>query len=157
MNPRGSLALTLLIVLVAGAFAGCGGGSEQVSAEELVERGDRICVEERRQFDQIQAEPLTSAAVGEQQAAQLLAVTEGAQADLRDLEPPEEIRDRYERYLDARDEVGDLLVEGREAAERRDGDVYGKAQEEAAAGAAGRQQLARQLGFTVCSQGTRTP
>lgn len=157
MKPRGSLALTLLIVLVAGAFAGCGGGSEQVSAEELVERGDRICVEERRQFDQIQAEPLTSAAVGEQQAAQLLAVTEGAQADLRDLEPPEEIRDRYERYLAARDEVGDLLEEGREAAERRDGDVYGKAQEEAAAGAAGRQQLARQLGFTVCSQGTRTP
>jgi hypothetical protein len=157
MSPRGSLALTLLMVLVAGALAGCGGGSEQVSAEELVERGDRICVEERRQFDQIQAEPLTSAAVGEQQAAQLLAVTEGAQADLRDLEPPEEIRDGYERYLDARDEVGDLLEEGREAAERRDGDVYGKAQEEAAAGAAGRQQLARQLGFTVCSQGTRTP
>ena len=158
MSPRRSLGSALLAVTITvAALAGCGGGPEQVSAEELVERGDPICAEERRQFDEIQAEPLTSAAVGERQAKELLAVTEDAQADLRDLEPPEEIRDTYERYLDARDEVGDLLEEGKEAAGRRDGDAYGKAQEEAAAGAAGRQQLARQLGFTVCSQGSRTP
>jgi hypothetical protein len=72
MSSRRSIALTLTVLSTA-AVAGCG-GPEQVSESELVERGDRICAEEQEQFDRIQAEPLTSAAVGEAQAGELLEV-----------------------------------------------------------------------------------
>jgi hypothetical protein len=157
MRPRRSIGIVLLIVAIATAVAGCGGNPEQVSGEELVEKGDGICRDEQARFDEIQAAPLTSAAVGETQAEELLEVTDDAQADLRDLEASEEIRDRYDRYLDARDEVGDLLEDGKDAAERRDGPAYGKAQQEAAAGAPERLRLAKELGFTVCSHATGAP
>ncbi len=158
MSLRRPLAPAFLAAsIAAAASAGCGGGPEQLSAEELVERGDPICREVQARFDEVQAAPLTSATAGEKQAEELIDVAEGAQQDLRDLEPPEEIRDTYQSYLDSREEVSDQLEEGREAAARNDGSAYGRAQEKAAAGAPERQRLARQLGFTVCSQGTRAP
>jgi hypothetical protein len=147
----------LPIALSMAALVACDGGSEEMSAEELVAKGDEICTEERDRFDEIQSVPLTSASVGAKQAKELLAAAESAQDDLRDLEPPEEIRDSYDSYLDARDEVSDLLERGREAAEDKDGAAFSKAQEEAAAGAARREKLARELGFKVCSQGPAAP
>jgi hypothetical protein len=138
-------------------LAGCGGGSNDLGAAELVTMGDSICSQERERFDEIQAAPLTSASVGAEQAAELLEVAEDAQAKLRDLEPPEEIRGTYDRSLDARDRVSDLLAKGKEAAEDKDGAAYGKAQEAAAADAPEREKLARDLGFRVCSQAARAP
>jgi hypothetical protein len=157
MSRRRSIAATLSLALSAGALIGCGSGSEEVSDEELVTRGDEICSEERDRFDEVQSVPLTSASVGAKQAGELLDAAEAAQEDLRDLEPSEEIRDTYDRYLEAREEVSDLLERGRQAAEGNDGAAFGKAQEEAAAGADERGQLARELGFEVCSQGGAAP
>ncbi len=157
MRPLKRLALGLPCALSAAALAGCGGGPDELSAEEVVERGDEICTEERARFAEIQSVPLTSASVGAKQADELLGAAERAQDELRDLEPPEELRDTYDRYLEARDEVGELLERGREAAEAKDGDGYGRAQEEAAAGAGEREALARELGFKVCSQGAAAP
>ena len=128
-----------------------------MSADELVAKGDQICTEERDRFDEIQSVPLTSASVGVKQAKELLVAAESAQDDLRDIEPPEEIRDSYNSYLHARDEVSDLLERGREAAADKDGAAFGKAQEEAAAGAGKREKLARELGFKVCSQSAAAP
>ena len=91
-----------------------------MSADELVAKGDQICTEERGRFDEIQSVPLTSASVGAKQAEELLAA-ESAQDDLRDIDPPEEIRDSYDSYLDARDEVGDLLERGRKQRRTRTG------------------------------------
>lgn len=157
MSPRRSIAAALSIALSVGAWVGCGGGSEEMSAEELVAKGDEICTEERDRFDEIQSMPLTSASVGAKQAEELRAAAESAQDDLRDLEPPEVIRDSYDSYLDARDEVSNLLKRGREAAEDKDGAAFSKAQEEAAAGADKREKLARGLGFKVCSQSAAAP
>ena len=149
--------VALPIALSMGVAIGCGGGSEELSAEELVAEGDEICSEERDRFDEIQSVPLTSASVGAKQANELLAAAESAQDDLRELEPPEEIRDSYDSYLDARDAVSDLLERGREAAEEKDGAAFGTAQEEAAAGAGKREKLASELGFKVCSQSAAAP
>ena len=157
MSRRRWIAAALLVGISIGALVGCGGGSEELSAEELVAMGDEICTEERDRFDEIQSVPLTSASVGAKQAEELLAAAESAQDDLRDLEPPEEIRDSYDSYLDARDEVSDLLERGREAAEDKDGAEFGEAQEEAADGAGKREKLARELGFKVCSLSAAAP
>jgi hypothetical protein len=157
VSHRRWIAVTLPIALTMGGVIGCRGGSEEISAEELVAKGDEICTEERDRFDEIQSVPLTSPSVGAKQAEELLAAAESAQDDLRDLKPPEEIRDSYNSYLDARDEVGDLLERGREAALEKDGRAFGKAQEEAAAGAGKREKLAREVGFKVCSHGAAAP
>jgi len=157
--PDRSLAVIPLVVFAGAvaAFAGCGGGSEEVSAEELMQKGDDVCRGVQERFAEIQAQPPASASEGAVQAGELLGVADDAQAELRDLEPPEDLRDRYDGYLIARDEVSDALERGKQAAEDQDGAVYGQAQEEAAAGALERKRLARELGFTVCSQSAEAP
>jgi hypothetical protein len=139
------------------AIAGCGDGSDEVSAEELVQKGDEVCRGVQERFAEIQAQPPASASEGAEQAGELLGVADDAQAELRDIQPPEELRDRYDGYLDARDEVGAALERGKQAAENQDGAAYGRAQEEAAAGAPERRRLARGLGFKVCSQSAEAP
>jgi len=152
----------LLPLLIAGAvtilaIAGCGDGSDEVSAGELVQKGDEVCRGVQERFAEIQAQPPASASEGAEQAGELLGVADDAQAELREIEPPEELRDRYDGYLDARDEVGAALERGKQAAENQDGAAYGRAQEEAAAGAPERGRLARGLGFKVCSQSAEAP
>jgi hypothetical protein len=130
-----------LALAAAVAVTECGGGSEEVSAEELVQKGDDVCGNVQERFAEIQAAPPASATQGE----------------LRDLEPPEKLRDRYDAYLDARESVSDELERGKQAAEDQDGEAYGKAQEEAVGGAPERRKLARKLGFRVCSQSAGAP
>jgi hypothetical protein len=149
--------LAIGLAITVAAFAGCGGGSDPVSAEDLVQRADEVCREVERGFAEIQAQPPATAADGAEQADGLLGVANDAQARLREIEPPEELRDSYDRYLESRDEVGDALERGKRAAEDQDGEAYGKAQEEAAAGAPERRRLARELGLQVCSQSPAAP
>jgi hypothetical protein len=146
-----------LALAAAVAVTECGGGSEEVSAEELVQKGDDVCGNVQERFAEIQAAPPASATEGAEQAGELLGVADDAQAELHDLEPPEELRDRYDAYLDARESVSDELERGKQAAEDQDGEAYGKAQEEAVGGAPERRKLARKLGFRVCSQSAGAP
>jgi hypothetical protein len=146
-----------LALAAAVAVTECGGGSEEVSAEELVQKGDDVCGNVQERFAEIQAAPPASATEGAEQAGELLGVADDAQGELRDLEPPEKLRDRYDAYLDARESVSDELERGKQAAEDQDGEAYGKAQEEAVGGAPERRKLARKLGFRVCSQSAGAP
>jgi hypothetical protein len=143
--------------VVAVAAAGCGGGPQQVSAAELVQKGDDVCRDLQGQFAEIQSQPPANAPDAADQAGRLLDVADEAQSELRDLEPPEDIRADYDHYLDTRDQVNDLLKKGEEAAKEQDGNGYGRAQEEASAGAPERQMLASGLGFKVCSQNPQAP
>jgi hypothetical protein len=156
-GPRTAALLAAAAALVAVGIAGCGGGSEEVSAEELVQKGDEVCGKVQERFAEIQAAPPASATEGAEQAGELLGVADDAQAELHDLEPPEELRDRYDAYLDARESVSDELERGKQAAEDQDGEAYGKAQEAAVGGAPERRNLARELGFELCSQSAGAP
>jgi hypothetical protein len=156
-GPRTAALLAAAAALAAVGIAGCGGGSEEVSAEELVQKGDEVCGKVQERFAEIQAAPPASATEGAEQAGELLGVADDAQGELRDLEPPEKLRDRYDAYLDARESVSDELERGKQAAEDQDGEAYGKAQEEAVGGAPERRKLARKLGFRVCSQSAGAP
>jgi hypothetical protein len=146
-----------LALAAAVAVTECGGGSEEVSAKELVQKGDDVCGNVQERFAEIQAAPPASATEGAEQAGELLGVADDAQGELRDLEPPEKLRDRYDAYLDARESVSDELERGKQAAEDQDGEAYGKAQEGAVGGAPERRKLARKLGFRVCSQSAGAP
>lgn len=134
------------------ALAGCGGDAEQVSAEELVTRGDEICAEGRKRFDELQSRALPNASAAAEQTAQLVDVATDELNELRDIRPPDELRERYDRYLEARGRALELLELGQEAAEQKDADAYVKAQAEAAASQPERLKLARAVGFRECSK-----
>ena len=134
------------------ALAGCGEDAEQVSAEELVSRGDEICAEGRKRFDQVQSQSLPNASAAAEQTAQLVDAATDELNELRDIRPPDELRERYDRYLEARGRALELLEQGQEAAEEKDADAYVKAQAEAAAAQPERLKLARAVGFRECSK-----
>jgi hypothetical protein len=136
--------------------AGCGGGKEQVTAAELVQKADRICREERNTFDRIQAQPPPNAKTAAAQTEEVIHATEKANSNLEDLEPPEALRTSYELYLKARDQVIDEMRRGKDAADNQDSSAYGSAQAAVARDAPQRQKLAKSLGLRVCSSSPPT-
>jgi hypothetical protein len=151
------IAPILISVALGVVLPGCGGGdSKQVSAAELVQRADAACREERTSFERIQAHPPPNASVAAGQTGELLSATEKANSQLRDLEPPDQLRSAYQRYLDARDHVVNEMKRGQEAAENQDTRAYGAAQAAVARDASQRQKLAQSLGFKVCSTSPAT-
>ena len=157
-RPR-SIALTVISLAAGVALPACGGGgggSEQVSAAELVQKADAACREERRSFDRIQAHPPPNASIAAAQTGELITATEKANSELRDLEPPDQLRADYDRYLDARSQVIEEMRRGQDAAEDQEAGAYGAAQAAVARDAPQRRKLARSLGFKVCSSSPAT-
>jgi hypothetical protein len=142
----------LLVLAITALAAGCGGGPQAVSSAELVQKGDEICAHARDQFAKVQAEPPANASEAADQTQQLVDVTHDELTSLRDLEPPDEQRAAYNRYLEAFQRADDLFKQGKEAADNQNGDGYATAQAAVAAGAKKRQQLAQALGFKDCSK-----
>ena len=155
-RARSPLLVLPAIVILAVDGTGCGGGgSERVTAPELVQRADAICAKERGSFARIQAHPPPNASVAADQTDELIQVTEDANAQLRDLKPPEQLQSSYDRYLEARDRAVDQMNRGKDAAQDQDSAAYGAAQAAIARDATQRRRLARALGLRVCS--TLTP
>jgi hypothetical protein len=127
-----------------------------VSAAELTQKGDAICREEQDRFDQIQAHAPANASIAADQTGELIDVSGAASSDLGDLEPPDELQDRYDSYLDARAKVIDEMKTGEEAAENQDARAYAAAQTAVAKAAPERRQLASALGFKVCGANPRS-
>ena len=156
LRPR-SIASVAVLAWSAITLAACGGGgSERVSAAELVQRGDRICAEERSSFARVQAHAPPNASVAADQTDELIRATKRASSQLRDLDPPEELQAPYDHYLDARDRAVEQMNRGKDAAEDQDSDAYGAAQAAVARDAPQRRKLAQALGFKVCSSSPGT-
>jgi hypothetical protein len=151
MTSRTLVAAALLGLLA--VAAGCGGGKQQVSAAELVQKGDAICKQEQSRFDEVQAHPPANASVAADQTNALVSAAEDANNGLDDLEPPEPLQAKYGAYLDARDRATDQIKRGQDAAENQDSAAYGAAQSAVAQTAPQRHRLASALGFAVCSSG----
>jgi hypothetical protein len=141
---------------VAAVFvAGCGGDSE-LSREDFVAKADRVCEQSSGEFARVQRVPPTSAEQAEKQVQALIDVEREALEELQDLEPPADLRSRYQRYLEARDRALGFLEDGREAASNDDPQAYNAAKRKAAAEQAERLQLARRVGLHRCSRPSLT-
>jgi ElaB/YqjD/DUF883 family membrane-anchored ribosome-binding protein len=152
-RPRLSAGLTGLAVALAAAVAsGCGGDTEQVDVEELIKRGDEICAEGQQRFDEVQAQAPANAAAAADQTDELVAIATDELNELRNIRPPDELRERYDRYLEARGRAVELLEQGQDAAAEQNADAYARAQAKAAAEQPERLKLARAVGFKVCSK-----
>ncbi|HSD24161.1 MAG TPA: hypothetical protein VLB79_07520 [Solirubrobacterales bacterium] len=157
MHRSGWIAIALTSLAAGITIPGCGGGgSERVTAAELVRKADEICGRERSSFARIQAHPPPNASVAADQTDELIKVTQGANSQLRDLRPPEGLQSAYDRYLGARDRVIEQMNRGKDAAQDQNSDAYGAAQAAVARDAPQRRKLAQALGLTVCSAGRAT-
>jgi hypothetical protein len=154
MRSRSQTRIAVLSALIAIALTagGCGDDAEQVSAEELISRGDAICAEGQRRFERVQAQAPATAAIAAEQTEELLDIATDSLNELRGIRPPDELRDRYDAYLEARSRALLLLEQGRDAAADKDAEAYGMAQAKAAAEQRERLRLARAVGFRVCSK-----
>jgi hypothetical protein len=154
---RAKRALPLIpTIAILSLGGGCGRGSEQVSVTQLVQKADAACREERHSFDRIQAHPPPNASIAAAQTGELITATEKANSELRDLEPPDQLRADYDRYLGARSQVIEEMRRGQDAAEDQEAGAYGAAQAAVARDAPQRRKLARSLGFKVCSSSPAT-
>jgi hypothetical protein len=156
---RSSLAIiTASVLVVAIAAGGCGGGGkEQVTAAELVQKADQICTEEASHFSQVQSVPPASATAAKDQTSELVDAAESAHSDLEDLDPPDAQQPDYNAYLAAHQAAIDQIKKGEDAADNQDSATYGAAQEAVTKSAPQRQRLASRLGFKVCSQSAKAP
>ena len=147
-------ALAAIVLAGAALVAGCGNDSEQVSAEELISRGDAICAEGRKTL-RSRSRPKRRPTPPPQpsQTDELVEIATDELNELRNIRAPDELRERYDSYLEARGRALELLEQGRDAAEDKDADAYGKAQARAAAEQPERLKLARAVGFETCSKG----
>jgi len=111
-----SLPGVVLASTIALATIGCGGdGGERLSRDEFVDRATEICGRAEERIGELE-EP-TSVAELETYARDARGITEEGVDDLRELEPPQELEEGFDRYLEAADEVIALLGELEQVAE----------------------------------------
>jgi hypothetical protein len=148
-DKRFLLAIPALAVLSLGT--GCGGGSQQVTAAELVQKADQACREEQSKFREIQATPPANASDAADQTKALIQVAQDASSTIDDLEPPDALRTPLDGYLSARSGAIDEMKKGQDAADNQDSRAYGAAQAAVVKSAPQRRKLADSIGFKVCS------
>jgi hypothetical protein len=154
--PAPKLLMISIAGVMAAAAAGCG-GPQKVTAAELEQKGDAICRDLQTTFNQVQSAPPANASIAADQTKELADAAESADSKLHDMEPPQPLQDRYSAYLDARERATDEIKKGHDAADDQDAAAYGAAQRAVAETAPQRRQLARGLGFKVCSNTPGAP
>jgi hypothetical protein len=133
------------------ALVSCGDGSS-VSTEEFKGQASRVCRDVEQQLDRIQATDPVTADQAEMQAEAVTDVSEQALDNLRKIEPPEDLRATYDRYLDEREKAIGFIEDARDAAGDNDSDAYVQAKRRLAEGQPTRRGLALQLDLSACSR-----
>jgi hypothetical protein len=150
MTSRPALLLVLPIAAASVIAAGCGGGKEQVTSAELVQKADQACREEQSRFREIQATPPANASEASDQTKALVSVAEHTSSTIDGLEPPDALRPALDSYLSARERAIDEMKKGQDAADSQDSARYGAAQAAVVKTAPQRAKLAGALGLKVC-------
>ena len=132
----------------AAALAGCAGsGDDRLSREEFVEQATAICERAEQRIGEL--DPPTSVDDLGTYASEARSITEDGLNDLEGLEPPEELEEGFDRYLDQGNDVVEVLEELEQAAESGD-----EAEAQRLAGELGEsadaQQAARDAGLPGC-------
>ena len=112
----------LVPVLVLGVATGCAGGGDRLSKSEYTRQADGICAryDERlgaveRELDRVESPEAAAAAIDRG-----IPIVKDGIAELRELEPPEELEDDVERWLELNEENAENLEKLRDAAEAGD-------------------------------------
>ncbi len=127
-------------------------GEEELSEAEFLARGDEICRQSDRDFEELQGSAPATAGEAAELTETLIDISETELEQIRELGAPPVVEQPLERYLDAREQGIEELEAGLEAAQERDAFAYAEAQAKVAGGQVKRLQLAREVGFDECSR-----
>jgi hypothetical protein len=142
---------TVLSVAVAGlAFAGCGGGGDELSKSELISKADAICKAVNTKGDAL-GDPKSFADL-EQLGAKARDISDNGVQKLKELEAPKEIQNDWTRFVDMADQQTRYASDLVDAAKARDQQKIQSIATRAGANSNRLHALARRNGFKDCSQ-----
>jgi hypothetical protein len=142
-----------LWLLCALALAGCGGdgsgGGDRLSAREFRDQANAICADLAADLEAL-GEGDTVPELTEQ-LEQGRERFEEALADLRDLQPPEDLEEDYDRLLETGDDAVELIDQMQQAAEDEDFEEVQRIAEEGEQQDEASDEIARDLGLDECA------
>jgi len=105
------LSAALAMVLAVFGLAAC--GSSEPSADDFQAEADEVCVEQVRNFQEVEDRLGSSTSIEEEAEMQkeLLPIREESLTSLEEIEAPEESEKEWDRYLEIRRELRDLRKE----------------------------------------------
>jgi hypothetical protein len=130
------------------AAAGCGGGGDGLTREELIEEADATCAEFDQQIEDV-AEPESLDDI-ERYIQEIRPIVEEGTDELDELEPPEELEDEYNDWIEATRSGVEQFDELEEAAASGDEQRIQEVFEGVGAGGEEADRLAEELGFEEC-------
>jgi hypothetical protein len=139
------LAMLATVVVV----AGCGGGGDRLSQEELVSEADAICTRFEERLDEVE-EPQDVQDV-ERFADETRPIIEEGIDELRALEPPEELEGEYDEWIAMNEDALQVIDDLSEAAAAGDEARVQEVIEDAERREQEADNLAREIGLEECA------
>jgi hypothetical protein len=130
------------------AAAGCGGGDDRLTREELVEEADATCAEFDQRVDEVD-EPESLDDI-ERYVQEIRPIVEEGTDELDALEPPEELQDEYDDWIAATRSGVDRFDELEEAAASGDEQRIQEVLQGAGEGGEEASRLAQEIGLQEC-------
>jgi hypothetical protein len=130
------------------AAAGCGGGDDRLTREELVEEADATCADFDQRIEEV-GEPESPEDI-ERYVQEIRPIVEEGTDELDALQPPEELEDDYDQWIQETRSAIDMLDELEEAAASGDEQRIQEVLQAAGEGGEEADRLAQELGFQEC-------
>jgi hypothetical protein len=140
---------TLAVLCGVAALAGCGGGGDPLTKEQLATQADAICAKYEKRIDAL-AEPQSLEEV-ETLAEEAKPIVEEGVDELDQLQPPEELEEEYERWIEVNHDSVEAIDELRDAAASGDEKRVQQVAKDAARKEREADALARQIGLDECA------
>jgi ABC-type glycerol-3-phosphate transport system substrate-binding protein len=144
--------LAILATLSAAVLAACGGGdasSERLSEEEFREQANAICTDYNEQIADL-GSPTSPEDIPDYVERGIPIIQEGI-AKLRELNPPEDMADDYDRMLDETEKTIPVARQLSEAAADEDAEAVQEAISLGQEADAESDRIARELGLESCA------
>jgi hypothetical protein len=129
------------------AAAGCG-GDDRLTREELIEEADATCAEFDQQIEDV-PEPESLDDI-ERYVQEIRPIVEEGTDELDALEPPEDLADEYDEWIEATRSGVDRFDELEEAAASGDEQRIQEVFEDVGTGGEEADRLAEEIGFQEC-------
>jgi hypothetical protein len=129
------------------AAAGCG-GNDRLTREELVEEADATCADFDQRIEEID-EPESPEDI-ERYVQEIRPIVEEGTDELDALQPPEELEDDYDQWIQETRSAIDMFDELEEAAASGDEERIQEVLQSAGEGGEDADRLAQELGFQEC-------
>ena len=137
-------------------LGGCGGSADEaVTAIRPYADANRICIEVAKRFDDVQQDSPRSFEQGEQLLKVLAQTAQDGARALDQVEAPPLQALAFDRYLQSRKRVEDLIARGVQAAQDKEGQTYDRLRVAANDGAGERSKLAAEAGLDGCATAER--